>query len=105
MNTVVYACSYIWLDTHAHACVHTYTKCEQKPTAKPGKPDPHSKGLKRGVSLRRNLLTDQQKVDLSRVNEVNVRKSIHPFQARVDPTVQLKEEKPTNKTHDNLLHI
>lgn len=38
----------------------------------------------------RYWLADEQQVDLSRINQVDVRQSIHPFQARMDPAVQLK---------------
>lgn len=38
-------------------------------------------------------LADEQQIDLSRVNKVDVRESIHSLQTRVDTTVQLQENK------------
>lgn len=36
-----------------------------------------------------NSLADEQQVDLSRIDQVDVRQSIHSLQTRMDPTVQL----------------
>lgn len=36
-----------------------------------------------------NSLADEQQVDLSWVDQVNVGQSVHPLQTRMDPTVQL----------------
>lgn len=38
----------------------------------------------------RDWLADEQQVDLSRVNQVDVRQSIHSLQTGMDPAVQLK---------------
>ena len=36
-----------------------------------------------------NSLADQQQVYFRRIDQINVWESVHPFQPRVDPTVQL----------------
>lgn len=46
-----------------------------------------------------NSLADEQQVDLSRVDQVNVGQSVHPLQTRMDPTVQLTHTQRDTQTH------
>lgn len=52
-----------------------------------------------------NSLADEQQVDLSWVNQVNVGQSVHPLQTRMDPTVQLTHTKRHRPLHTLRLHV
>lgn len=43
-----------------------------------------------------NSLADEQQVDLSRINQIDVRQSVHSLQTRMDPTVQLHHNTHTH---------
>lgn len=52
-----------------------------------------------------NSLADEQQVDLSWVDQVNVGQSVHPLQTRMDPTVQLTHTKRHRRLHTLRLHV